>query len=374
VNRGQGGGDGGAFKGVNEMYNDLLLGRKLKYSSPQLAFCVRDHFYSHVKKVVALAQEKCLEELRCRRLVYFPTLLTDERIRTYATPLPSLTTSSRLRGSFLIPRGDDEPKRKGSLIARRPSEFTGTHRTHRTRATAHTARHSRHTRHDAMYAGGQDGHLHPSGSPLALELRKRSVGGDLSDKTTTPPPTPNNNARGGAAGTSSPGSPRVSARDEPGPPSGGQLGVTVPSPGSGSGSGMGSTSGGPGPDRGLGLLGMRNSSIGSLTTASSAPSTPKGPPRNTLLSDSMERLLTSSPPGSTHHAGGGGGSSRSLLSSWQDTEDKLKKDFVPLASRYFNDIRDRVARNTLLKFQEFCLVPLYAVLHTHTAHAHTAHT
>ncbi|ELR11300.1 RhoGEF domain containing protein [Acanthamoeba castellanii str. Neff] len=329
TNNGQGG-DGGAFKGVNEMYNDLLLGRKLKYSSPQLAFCVRDHFYSHVKKVVALAQEKCLEELRCRRLVYFPTLLTDERIRTYATPLPSLTTSSRLRGSFLIPRGDDEPKRKGSLIARRPSEFTG----------------------------GQDGHLHPSGSPLALELRKRSVGGDLSDKTTTPPPTPNNNARGGAAGTSSPGSPRVSARDEPGPPSGGQLGVTVPSPGSGSGSGVGSTSGGPGPDRGLGLLGMRNSSIGSLTTASSAPSTPKGPPRNTLLSDSMERLLTSSPPGSTHHAGGGGGSSRSLLSSWQDTEDKLKKDFVPLASRYFNDIRDRVARNTLLKFQEFCLVPL----------------
>ncbi len=224
-----------------------------------------------------------------------------------------------------------------------------------------------------MNTGVQDGHLHPSGSPLALELRKRSVGGDMSDKTTTPPPTPNNNARSGTVGASSPGSPRVLGRDEPAPPSGGQLGVTVPSPGS-SGSGVGSTSGGPGPDRGLGLLGMRNSSIGSLTTAMSAPSTPKGPPRNTLLSDSMERLLTSSPSGGAHHAGGGGGSSRSLLSGWQDTEDKLKKEFVPLASRYFNDIRDRVARNTLLKFQEFCLVPLYAVLHTpHTHIAHTVH-
>jgi hypothetical protein len=113
------------FNGVSNMYNDLLLGKKLKYSSPQLAFCVKDSYYSHVKKVVALAKDKCLEELQCRRLVYFPTLLTDERIKSYSTRLPSQSSSVRLqaRGSFVIPR-EEEPKRKGSVI-RRPGD--GTH-------------------------------------------------------------------------------------------------------------------------------------------------------------------------------------------------------------------------------------------------------
>ncbi len=70
------------FFSVNQMYNDAILGKRLKYSSPQLSFCVKDHYYQCAKTMIKLAKAKCMEDIQSPRLVYFPTLLTNESMRS----------------------------------------------------------------------------------------------------------------------------------------------------------------------------------------------------------------------------------------------------------------------------------------------------
>ncbi len=53
----------------------------------------------------------------------------------------------------------------------------------------------------------------------------------------------------------------------------------------------------------------------------------------------------------------------SSLSSYSNADvenlEVLQKEFGALAAGYFNEIRDRLTREILLKYQEYCIGPLY---------------
>jgi len=64
------------------------MGTKLKQSSPQLAFLVKDCFYSYMKDTVNRAKRKCLDEVGAKHLLYCPSSLIKSEFVATASFLP----------------------------------------------------------------------------------------------------------------------------------------------------------------------------------------------------------------------------------------------------------------------------------------------
>jgi len=315
-------GQEGNFQRIEEMYHDPKLGTTLKCSSSQLAFCVKDSYNAHVKGIVSDAESKCLEEILCPRLLYFPTLLIGEQwsspTKAKAKPPPHPSSSSggthRPKSTVLLhveedhhhhhhhhrqvdathsERGEEERERgeesgrKGAIIGKH-SPGSGDPPDPSSSSSSSSSSSATGTVTSQWVSLSAHHHHHPE------DLRKRSLGGGTEvveaapvGKNPSPPPPPS-----------------------PSPPSGGSGGGAsslvvvplVPPPGSGGSSAS-----------------SRNESIRSLSAWMPSAGLP------------------------------------SFEAEGCAQEEQV---FVRLATSYFNEAKDRITRNILLKYQELCLIPL----------------
>jgi len=52
--------------------------KKLKASSPSLAYCVKNYYFGFMKKIINDCKQRCLDEINVTHMIYFPALLRNE--------------------------------------------------------------------------------------------------------------------------------------------------------------------------------------------------------------------------------------------------------------------------------------------------------